>query len=330
MAYERKQYGSESSITPRCSKWATFQYGKRMARRPMMNRWTALSFMCVLIFAIAIMATPQAGGAPATDGDAVDSGQPAPIVEQKLTREEVHRGSLILVNEENKYVFPPQPQLISLKGDGGTGQDWQLHPQAAGALKQMLSDCERANGGEIVRIAGAFRDKQTQEQPFEQYAAQAEPGERASCRGAKPGCSEHHTGYAVDLGAYGGTGGLEGTRAGDWLTENCAQYGFILPGAAHKGETTEHSEEPWHFRYVGIPHAALMRKMDLSLAEYIDWLRDYPGDKGHLHCIDGEAEYEIYFVEAQGRRTSVPVREGYDYTVSGNNVDGFIVTIVLK
>ena len=38
--------------------------------------------------------------------------------------------------------------------------------------------------------------------------------------------------------------------------------------------------------------------------------------------MDG-TEYEIYFVEG----LEVPVPESGTYTISGNNVDGFIVTI---
>ncbi len=34
--------------------------------------------------------------------------------------------------------------------------------------------------------------------------------------------------------------------------------------------------EPWHFRYVGQPHAALMAERDLTLEEYIAWIRAFP------------------------------------------------------
>ncbi len=35
--------------------------------------------------------------------------------------------------------------------------------------------------------------------------------------------------------------------------------------------------EPWHFRYVGTPHAQIMEDRGLVLEEYIDFLRSLPG-----------------------------------------------------
>ena len=59
------------------------------------------------------------------------------------------------------------------------------------------------------------------------------------------------------------------------------------------------------------------------MEEYIDYLRQFPFDGDHLwYTVDG-TEYEIYFVEG----LEVPVPESGEYTVSGNNVDGFIVTV---
>ena len=71
-----------------------------------------------------------------------------------------------------------------------------------------------------------------------------------------------------------------------------------------------------------------MKLQNFCLEEYIDDLRNYPYDGHHLMLTDDEgAMWEIYFVAAEGETTEVPVPTDREYTVSGNNVDGFIVTI---
>ena len=48
---------------------------------------------------------------------------------------------------------------------------------------------------------------------------------------------------------------------------------------------------------------------------------------------DDGVTYEIYYVPAatgEGATTSVPVPTDMPYTISGNNYDGFIVTITRK
>lgn len=74
------------------------------------------------------------------------------------------------------------------------------------------------------------------------------------------------------------------------------------------------------------PHLAQMEKRGLSLAEYTRWLQNYPwGD--HLKVRQGGVQYEVYFVPAAVDTTRVPIPVGYQYTLSGDGEDGFIVTI---
>ena len=65
-----------------------------------------------------------------------------------------------------------------------------------------------------------------------------------------------------------------------------------------------------------------MAEENLCLEEYIDYLKQFTFDQEHLtvDCADGT--YEIWY--AEGSQIHVP-DEG-EYTVSGNNVDGLIVT----
>ncbi|MDN6909595.1 hypothetical protein EXW21_16600, partial [Enterococcus faecium] len=38
-----------------------------------------------------------------------------------------------------------------------------------------------------------------------------------------------------------------------------------------KTELTGIQYEPWHIRYVGLPHSAIMKEKNFVLEEYMDW-----------------------------------------------------------
>lgn len=87
---------------------------------------------------------------------------------------------------------------------------------------------------------------------------------------AKPGHSEHQTGYAIDISPFdvGLINELENTPTYKWLINNCYKYGFILRFPKNKTEITTYQFEPWHFRYVGDTAYEIMAN-DLTLEEYI-------------------------------------------------------------
>ncbi|MBE6038850.1 MAG: D-alanyl-D-alanine carboxypeptidase family protein [Anaerofustis stercorihominis] len=72
---------------------------------------------------------------------------------------------------------------------------------------------------------------------------------------AKPGHSEHHTGYAVDLTWTIREGYISDRQAYDdeyfWMLENGWEYGFILRYEKGSEDITGYMFEPWHFRYIG-------------------------------------------------------------------------------
>ncbi len=66
---------------------------------------------------------------------------------------------------------------------------------------------------------------------------------------ARPGHSEHQTGYAFDLNTV--SEAFANTKEGKWVNENASKYGFILRYPKGKDGETGYKYEPWHFRYVG-------------------------------------------------------------------------------
>ncbi len=85
---------------------------------------------------------------------------------------------------------------------------------------------------------------------------------------------------------------------------------------------TRIGHEPWHFRYVGTPHAQIMAQMGLALEEYIALIKEYRyGEDPFVF-----QSYNVSYVRAAGEVTEIAVDDAQPYSVSGNNCDGFIVT----
>lgn len=151
---------------------------------------------------------------------------------------------------------------------------------------------------------------------------------------AKPGCSDYHLGTTFSFGQMNADGTMEdsfisrNSVAGLWLKNNMANYGFIMRYPSYSHEITGYSI-PDQLRYVGIPHATYIMRNGLCLEEYLEEMRsEYIFESPMLiDCADGW-DYLCYFVPAvDNGDTSVPVPTNCEYTLSGNNVDGFIVAI---
>jgi len=88
-----------------------------------------------------------------------------------------------------------------------------------------------------------------------------------------PGASEHQIGLALDITSdtyYTLDEGFEDTAEGKWLAEHSHEYGFILRYPKGKEYVTSIGYEPWHFRYVGVEAATVIKENDLTLEEFWD------------------------------------------------------------
>jgi D-alanyl-D-alanine carboxypeptidase len=151
------------------------------------------------------------------------------------------------------YSEAPESELLPITAD----RRIRLR-QAAAQRFQAMAQAARSAGVILVPISG-FRSVKEQEQLFFTIGAQRNqtPAERAALS-APPGHSEHHTGYAVDIGdgAVPATNlqtTFENTKAYQWLEANAARFGFEL--SFPKDNTQGVSYEPWHWRFVGDRHS---------------------------------------------------------------------------
>lgn len=135
-----------------------------------------------------------------------------------------------------------------------------LRGEAATALERMHR-AMRAEIGGSLQITSGFRSYDYQASLFQSYVRR-DGLAYAERHSARPGHSEHQTGWAVDLG-NGRACTFEScfgtTSEGRWLRGNAHRFGFILRYDQGQEPTTGFLYEPWHFRYVGTAVARDMR-----------------------------------------------------------------------
>ena len=240
---------------------------------------------------------------------------------------DIGAGTLILVSNDHDYTFPASVELV-VSLEQRTAEKYLVRDftvrqekQTFAVFDRMLCDFADATGHTDVNITSAYRSYDEQQDVFNSSAA-ANGLEHAKRYVTHPGGSEHHTGLAADLNVYNVNNGtcydFDGQGDYKWVYDHCAEYGIVLRYGADKESITNIAPESWHFRYVGVPHAKYMTENNLCLEEYIDLLRQY--------TVNSPLNYEgytIYFCP----QNALVVPEGGNYTISGNNVDGFIVTV---
>lgn len=244
-----------------------------------------------------------------------------------LPAEMIYRGNLILVNEQHSFQalsqenqlaapFPEQPEHLMM---------WEAAQAIQGLLRSLQA------GRRIVGVSGYRTMK---EQIAIWNDSEAENGLDFTRRFvAVPGHSEHQTGLAMDVALN--------QKKIDFICPEfpyegicqefrklASDYGFIERYPAGKESVTGIGAEPWHFRYVGIPHARIMKEQGMVMEEYVEWLRGYDWNSCPLRYWDEGKEFRIGWIPCglDDKEVSVILPEHCRYAVSGNNVDGLIMT----
>ncbi len=231
----------------------------------------------------------------------------------------IYSGSLILVNAEHPLRDGRRPPLAPAAPGSAVLLETRASAMLTGALERLGAV------GEIVPVSG-WRSRAEQQQIWD--GSMAENGEDFTRKYvAIPGCSEHQTGLAIDLALRSDS--IDFIRPDFPYDGICgrfraiaADYGFIERYPAGKEKITGIAAEPWHFRYVGRPHARLMRDMGLTLEEYVELLHGYPYPGRLLSAAGGGYDAFVGF-----SRSYTPQEHRAPCQVSGNNVDGYILTL---
>lgn len=236
--------------------------------------------------------------------------------ELNIPSSQLSSGALVIVDEEHPAgdvstsgmvdVFDYKNEYYTLVSDSVV-----LNENAADALNMMMSDYHAATGLTDFILYGTT----------ETYT-----GDGSFCPEFFP---ESALGTCIDLAVNGYAGVLayDGYDEEAWIIENCYKYGFIVRNPKGKEAITSKQFCPWHLRYVGDVHAAIIEEQSFCLEEYIEFLKGYTFDKPFAYNLNG-VSYEIYSIESMGDSTSARVPVSGNYTISGNNMGGYIITTV--
>jgi len=256
-----------------------------------------------------------------------------------VLNDDIYKGSLMLVN----YMYESHvdgENLINLYENvsssvGVKEDDMLINNAVIKPINDFFDGFKKEKGATSILISSSYRSKSDQTTIYNDSVK--ETGARATTYYvAQPGFSEHQTGYCFDTALYNYMGEmveLDGDDEYGWLSEHCADYGFILRYPDNKTNITGIGYEAWHFRYVGVPHAYFITEHKICLEEYISGLKNYTFDNGGLLIDKGEkGRWIVYYIPKLEafNNTDVPVPVSSDknsYTISGNNIDGFIVTV---
>ena len=260
------------------------------------------------------------------------------------TIEDRKTDDLILVNKWNllSESYKPSPILDGAGDIPSTKKEMLLQENALRAAIKLF-DGINSEGITGLRAVSGYRPFSYQSQLYNakvNYFANdfdlETAKEKASEIVAVPGTSEHQTGLVIDFSCLELlktsdplVEEFKNSPEGKWLYENAWKYGFTLRYLPEKKDITGIISEPWHFRYVGIPHAEYMNNNNLSLEEYIEYLKkieqitfeDYHGNKYQINYVQKE-EYGILLGDEFDIEKVI--------AVSGSTKDEYIITQKLE
>lgn len=238
-----------------------------------------------------------------------------------LPPEALHAGDLILVDAAHPYRERRCPELT---GVPRFDAPIRLERRAAEALQSLMAALE--GWGHILPVSG-WRSRREQQTIWDTSLAENGPAFTRTYV-ALPGCSEHETGLAIDVGLAAEDLDLIRPRfpyqgISQTFRALAPAFGFIQRYPAGKESVTGIGHEPWHFRYVGRPHAAIMAERDLTLEEYLAFLRT---QHEYITEVDGMETRVSYLPADPGGVTTLDLPQGWVCSVSGDNAQGFVIT----
>ncbi|MCG3421216.1 M15 family metallopeptidase [Oceanobacillus jordanicus] len=246
------------------------------------------------------------------------SGFPGDTDVKTIQEDDIHKGNLVLINEN----YPVEKEGVKndiqtfhpedFKGVQLLDQEIQLSQSISQKFMDMAEDAQH-DGVDSFTITSGYRGIEAQTLLFK------EMGEDYALPG---GYSEHNSGLAMDVGSTEGL--MANASEGKWIEDNAWKHGFILRYPENKTSITGIEYEPWHIRYVGLPHSALMYEHDFVLEEYLDYVKD---QKELYASFEGKEYFITYYPYGENQQIELPV--DHEYMITGDNMNGVIVTVTM-
>ncbi len=243
----------------------------------------------VLADAAVTDATTQAAPEPTQD--------PVLLAALALAQEMQEDPFMILVSINS--LMPDDYVVEEVLADSNTGKT--LDATAAYAYMDMVAAA--ANDGITLRLQSAYRSVSYQATLFEnqiqKWIGWGYSEEEATVQAATvvnpPGASEHGCGLAADINCpeyYALEEGFEDTTAFAWLCEHAVEYGYILRYPKEDQDATGITYEPWHWRYVGVENAAIIKESGLCLEDFLIELAAIATGTSSSDVITGTAAWQ--------------------------------------
>lgn len=146
-----------------------------------------------------------------------------------------------------------------------------MRAATADALVQLVAAAD-AEAGLTLRVQSAYRSYDTQVSVYAGWvSSRGQAG--ADATSARPGHSEHQTGWAVDVTGASGACALEvcwgDTAEGEWVLANSYRFGLIVRYRADQTPVTGYESEPYHLRFVGVELATHMHDQGIETLEAV-------------------------------------------------------------
>ena len=235
-------------------------------------------------------------------------------------------GLLWLVNPDNPLPSSFTPSKLA------DHHGIRLHASAYTAYNQMLAAMTAEGGIHGLQLISAYRPYDYQRNLFDRKVSELVSqghsvtiaDELASKTLQRPGASEHQTGLALDVTVSGQlTQDFAETKAGQWLADNSHRFGFIIRYPRYKTDITQIIYEPWHLRYVGIPHAHIIWENGITLEEYAQFISGGP----YMHWCEADERRAYYLITYSEFWPGLPQAGLIDISsVRQGNGAGYIIT----
>ncbi|MEN8581689.1 M15 family metallopeptidase [Burkholderia sp. RS01] len=159
-----------------------------------------------------------------------------------------------------------------------SGEAALLNRTTAAAAERMFAAAAAA--GVTMTLASGYRSYATQTATYNGYVS-ARGQAAADTASARPGYSEHQTGWAFDIGDGGGACSFQPCFAEQpaavWAKANAYRFGFVVRYPFMLHPITGYYYESWHLRYIGVEAAADMKKRGIRTLEEYFGLKAAPG-----------------------------------------------------
>lgn len=223
---------------------------------------------------------------------------------KQLSEEAIYSGNLLTLNDSRHY--KGRPELLNVESQRkemnafislfGNKANFMATADTVKALCNMVTDCNKAldNDDNLV-LSGAY----------DSSAISTQSGIYSSGEAVAISCC--FEGSTQDIRP------INEVAKYKWIYNNAHKYGFIAASANSNV-----------FRYVGVTHATAAKANGLYLDNYLKQLKNATAEAPMK--LDAMGSCIAYTCPI----ANVVVPTNYSYEISGNNVDGVIVTVNLK